>query len=151
MKIYWLCIGSSERPVFYSELSKLEGEELSGVAAARGGLRGWAEEKYVRMQKYMQESEQGVGRRIRQTWEWLHARVSPHEWLLRSLRNATSIEIYHPTGISTEAARETWEKYIAGRRRHHLLWFAVNAVIAPATLLLMVIPGPNVIGYSTLR
>ncbi len=151
MKIYWLNL-DGEHPVFYSEpLPPTEADEAAQSAVAEGGLRenlrGWAIVRYKSLQKVLHESESGFGLRMRRAWEWLQNQISPHEALPRSLRLATTIELYHPACVSEEKAKEAWAHYLTARWRYHLLWFTVNALVAPLTLLLMWFPGPNVIGY----
>ena len=150
MKVYWLNL-DGEHPVFYSESLPTEADEAAQAAVANGslreGLRSWAVVRYKSLQKVLHESESGFGLRMRRAWEWLQNQISPHEALPRSLRLATTIELYHPARVSEEKAKDAWAHYLAARWRYHLLWFTVNALIAPLTILLMWVPGPNVIGY----
>ncbi len=150
MKVYWL-YDDGDQPIFYSEPLQSEADETAQSAVARGelreGLRSWAVVRYKSLQKVLQESESGLGLHLRRTWEWLQARISPHESLPRSLRLATSVELYYPTRVTEEEAKEAWSRYLGARWRYHILWFAVNALIAPLTIILIWVPGPNVIGY----
>lgn len=147
MKVYLLPLGGGEY-LFYSEGP--EAAEAAGEAEAgaeRGGLRGWAERKYKSLQSVLNESESGVGLRVRLAWEWLQRRTAPDEPLLRSLRGAGEIKLVHPSSLSTEDVRERWEDYLSSRNRRHTLWLALNAIVSPLTVLLAPLPGPNVIGY----
>lgn len=144
MKVYLLPV-ESEECLFYSEGPELTDEVE--VAAPREGVRGWAERKYKSLQAVLNESESGVGLRVRRAWEWLQKRTSPDEPLLRSLRSAASIELVHPSSLNEEAARERWECYLSSRSRRHTFWLVVNATFSPVTVLLAPVPGPNVIGY----
>lgn len=145
MKVYWL-YDEGEQPIFYAEPIQ-SGAHEAAQSDMREGLRSWAVVRYRSLQKVLQESESGLGLHMRRAWEWLQARISPHESLPRSLRLATSVELYHPTRVTEEEAREAWARYLGARWRYHLMWFIANAVIAPLTILLVWIPGPNVIGY----
>lgn len=144
MKIYLLHI-DGRGPVFYSEGPESIAEVVN--SAPERGLRGRIERKYRDLQLAIRESEQGVGARMRRAWEWLHRRTSPDESLLRHLRSATAIEIFHPATITQEETRAAWGKYLASRQRRHIWWFIINFLISPLTILLVPIPGPNIIGY----
>lgn len=149
MKIYLLRV-TDERNVFYAEAFKKNADELREAqleAQTGAGLRGWLTRKYADLQNALATSESGVGLRMRRTWEWLHRRTSPDETLMRSLRTAHEIELYHPTTVSAGEAKESWSQYLQQRRRFFLLWLVVNALIAPLTLLIAMFPGPNIIGY----
>ncbi len=78
---------------------------------------------------------------------WLLRWVSPDEPFLRQLRSATHIKVHHPTWMSGAIARRHWARYLRRRRRRHAIWFALNAVVSPLTIILALLPGPNVIGY----
>lgn len=144
MKVYLLPL-EDEECLFYSEgpEAATEAEE----AAPREGVRGWAEQKYKSLQVVLNESESGVGLRVRRAWEWLQKRTAPDEPLLRSLRGVGSIELVHPATMDERRTRERWEDYLSSRNRRHTFWLVVNAIFSPLTLLLAPLPGPNVIGY----
>lgn len=144
MKIYLLSLNDGRR-VFYSE--RLETVAESENVMARRGLRGWAERKYKSLQVILNESEKGVGLRMRRAWEWLQKRVSPDEPLLRSLRSVRAIEIYYPPPLPEEETRSLWTDYLKSRQGRHTFWFVVNALVSPLTVLLAPLPGPNLIGY----
>jgi hypothetical protein len=76
----------------------------------------------------------------------LQLRIPPDEVLLRRLRKAKTIVIYHPSRSTSEDACVEWEKCLASRRVRHLLGLALNLAIAPLSLLLVPLPGPNVVG-----
>lgn len=145
MKIYLLLL-DDERCVFYSEGPETIAEDERS-ATPRAGFRGWVEQKYKNLQLTINGAEGGVGLHMRRAWEWLQKRTAPDEALLRSLRNASEINIYHPSSVSEDEARLLWANYLSNRRRRHTLWLAVNALISPLTVLLAPLPGPNIIGY----
>lgn len=144
MKIYLLSLEGG-RCVFYSEGPEAVAE--SETAEPRAGVRGWVEGKYKNLQVILTESEKGVGLRMRRTWEWLQKRISPDEPVLRSLRGASSIELYYPLAFTEEETHTLWRDYLKGRQGRHTFWFVVNAIVSPLTLLLAPLPGPNLIGY----
>jgi len=144
VKIYLLSLADG-RWVFYSE--GLETVAESESAVARRGLRGWAERKYKSLQVILNESEKGVGLRMRRTWEWLQKRTAPDEPALRALRSVRAIELYYPPTLTEEETRSLWTDYLKSRQGRHTFWFGVNAFISPLTVLLAPLPGPNLIGY----
>lgn len=148
MNVYLLRT-STGQTVFYAngrkdgevEESPVESEGRQGALRAVG-------RRYTAMQKLLKESERGVGLRMRRMWEWLDRRTSPDEGWLRALRTASHVELFYPADKFTEEeARTLWRKYLADRSRRHAFWFVMNFVIAPLTLVLALVPGPNLIGY----
>lgn len=145
MKIYLLEM-SAQGPVFYSEGPESD-TESAGATTPERGVRAWVERKYKNLQLAILESEEGIGAHMRRIWEWLHRRTSPDESLLRQLRGANTIQIFHPTMMTPEQTRTFWLRYLAHRQRRHIWWFIINTLISPLTVLLAPLPGPNVIGY----
>ena len=43
--------------------------------------------------------------------------------------------------------RAHWQNYLTRQWRRHLFWLGFNAVIAPISVILAILPGPNLIGY----
>ncbi len=147
MKVYLLPLVDDDC-LFYSEGPETAVELETTIAAPeRGGVRGWAERKYKSLQVVLNESESGVGLRMRRAWEWLQRRTAPDEPLLRSLRGVKAVEIVHPAALDEEEACERWKCYLSSRSRRHTFWLVVNATFSPVTVLLAPVPGPNVIGY----
>ncbi len=152
MNFYLLRL-DDERCIFYSEETEASAAKdnrgLSDDYAKKGdGARAYVERKYKSLHSTLTESESGVGLRMRRLWEWLHERTSPDESALRRLRHASQITMCYPSSVDEETARALWMNYLASRGRRHLWWLSINALVAPVVLLLLMpIPGPNVIGY----
>ncbi len=147
LKVYLLHLDQT-RTIFYSEEPERgAAEESDATVPPPGDARGWVEHKFQSLQTKLNESEQGIGLRMRRVWEWLHRRTSPEEVLLRRLRNVSSVELFHPATLTAERAREMWSDYLARRQRYHRIWLTANLLTTPVTLLLAPIPGPNIIGY----
>ncbi|MDT4898373.1 MAG: hypothetical protein QOH25_3450 [Acidobacteriota bacterium] len=144
MKIYLLSLDGG-RCVFYSEGPEMVAE--TETVAPRRGMRGWAERRYQSLQAILNESEKGVGLRVRRVWEWLQKRIPPDEPLLRSLRGARAVALHHSPTFTEEEVRSLWQEYLKSRQGRHMFWFIMNALVSPLTLLLAPLPGPNVIGY----
>lgn len=152
MKFYLLRL-DDERCIFYSEEADAGGakdnrESPDSAVTNSDGVRAYVERKYKSLHLTLTEAETGVGLRMRRLWEWLHERTSPDESALRRLRHAAHITICYPSSVDEETARALWMNYLASRQRRHLWWLSINALVAPLTLLLLMpIPGPNVVGY----
>lgn len=151
MKIYLLHLNDGQQ-LFYSEGLEAVAEDSASASShlsqeASPGLRVKLERKYKEWQTTLGKAESGMGLRARRIWEWLQQRISHDELLFRDLRSAAAIEFYHPTTMTNIQALAAWTNYLRRRRRYHLLWLTVDALIALLTVPLMVIPGPNIIGY----
>jgi hypothetical protein len=127
--------------VFYSEEPEVE------VASTEGGVRQWIEEKASAIQSELKKPSTRIGLHMGRLWEWLHSRTKPDESFLRRLRTAKNIEIYYPQNMDEARVKREWTSYLRKRSRSHRLWLIVNGIISPLTLLLAIIPGPNLIGY----
>jgi hypothetical protein len=128
-------------------LFSAEAPESHDDPVTHHGLRGWVERKAKALKTKWNHADRGVTGKVRHAWEWLNKRVPADEPMLVRLRTAPSIEIHHPSSISSDEARALWSEYLANRRRRHLPWLGVNAVVSPLTVLLAPLPGPNVVGY----
>lgn len=147
MKVYLLYLDDG-RHVFYSEGPETPDAGESAAAAGGGqGLRAWAERKYQSLQTTLGRAESGVGLHMRRAWQWLQRRAAPDESMLRSLRNASELQLYHPSMMKEDEARLLWSGYLKERGRGHAFWLVLNALVTPLTVLLAPVPGPNVIGY----
>jgi hypothetical protein len=134
-----------DRTLFYAEPvpTVVENREVS----RHKGALAWAEHQYFKFEKVLRESERGIGLRVRRVWEWLHRRTSPDEAVLRTLRLADTVELYSPAEMTSQKAMESWSHHISAKRRRHTLWLIIDTIVTPLTLLLMPLPGPNVVGY----
>jgi len=144
VNVYLIPLGATG-PIFYSEGPVREDARPS--LEPKGGPRGWLERKFRSMQTALHRSEGGMGLRIRRLWGWLQRRIPPDEPLLRRLRKAGMVVVHHPSLFTREEARAEWLAYLAGRRGRHLLGLTLNLAISPLTILLVPVPGPNVVGF----
>jgi hypothetical protein len=144
VKVYLLSLDGG-RCVFYSEGPETVAE--AEMPAPRKGVRGWAERRYKSLQALLTESEKGVGLRVRRVWEWLQKRIAPDEPALRALRGVRTVKLYHSPAVTEEETHALWTNYLKSRQGRHTFWFVVNLLVAPLTLVLAPLPGPNVIGY----
>jgi hypothetical protein len=132
------------RPLF--RLHGSETEDKSFVTT-QGGLRGWLTRKLHALHDGFRDSENTLAQTTRQVWDWLQRRIHPDEPLLIRLRSVQAIEVYHPASLSAQEARASWSEFLTRRQRRHWPWLILNTLIAPLTVLLAPLPGPNLIGY----
>jgi hypothetical protein len=65
-------------------------------------------------------------------------------WLLRRV---TSASLVYPSTLSDASAAAVRDRLLAHARRHHGRWLMVDAAAVALTAVLILLPGPNVIGY----
>ena len=122
-------------------------DRAGGAQAAPSGMRGWVHRKLEHFKTSWHNSQGGLARRLRQVWDWLHRRMPPDETMLARLHSAPEIEVRYPDSMTDQEVRTAWRGYLSSRQRRHWPWFLFNAVSSPLTLLLIPVPGPNVVGF----
>jgi hypothetical protein len=143
MKVY-LILRPGRGAAFYSEDPEVAGEELSGRPARppRGRLERWARALKAALQRAARRGGR-IGRRL---GDVLARRPAPDEPLLRGLRGADALVLFHPEKHDGRDARREWLRYLARRRRGQALAALVDLGLAVLSLPLALLPGPNVIG-----
>jgi hypothetical protein len=131
--------------VFYFEEDA--DSDSSAEPVEHGGLRGYLERLYHRWRWSFRHPSGRVTKWMRRVWDWLQRRMHPDEPLLASLRSAPTIEVYHGVSLPATEVRALWLAYLRGRMRRHVFWLVFDAAVAPLTILLAPLPGPNLIGY----
>ena len=142
MKIY-LIHTNDGRNIFYSAPAL----EMDTPKVEHTGVRGWFEKKANEMRASWSENHDGAKGRVKAVWEWLQRATFADEGLLLRLRHAQNVKIHHAPKLSKEHVQEIWLQYLSQRERRHWIWFSLNALITPITVLLAPLPGPNVVGY----
>ena len=66
---------------------------------------------------------------------------------LWSLRGMTSAPFLYPDDLTESSAAAARGELLAQARRHHGWWLLANVVGVAVTAVLVLVPGPNVIGY----
>ncbi|MGE5358012.1 MAG: hypothetical protein ACM3NQ_03280 [Bacteroidales bacterium] len=77
---------------------------------------------------------------------WLAEKIAEQR-LLWHLRRQTQVTAWHPDDVSAAAAEAEVRGILREDARRHGRWVVVHAVAAGLSLLLMPIPGPNLLGY----
>ena len=140
LNVYLLTLTSDQR-VFYSEMI------APAESPAHTGLRGWAERRLRRLEQRWTHSRGTAARWGRAVWSWLHSRTHPDEPLLGRLRSASAITLHHPASMDADIASDVWAHLLDRGWRRHLPWFIIDTLVAPLTIVLVPLPGPNLIGY----
>ena len=82
--------------------------------------------------------------------DWLVRRIAEsiaEQRTLWSLRGVESAVFVHPSNLSSASAAAIRERLLTHRRRHHGWWLIANLVGVAVTAILVLLPGPNLIGY----
>jgi hypothetical protein len=89
----------------------------------------------------------GLMRRLRlRGVRWIAERVAEQRLLWR-LRGQTAVRAFFPAGIDPAAAHATIRANLDRESRRHLRWLVIDTVGGLFSLLLMPLPGPNMLGY----
>lgn len=135
LSVFWIeRIGN--RPFFFGEPPPESTPPPNGFVRWLGGI-----------QERLTRAEGGMGQLARKVEDWLKRRVRADEALLGRLRDVSAIDLGHSSRQNPKAVLKAWRRYLHRRRRRHWPWFLVYLVLAPFTLLLAILPGPNVIGF----
>ena len=88
--------------------------------------------------------------RLARMRDWLVRRIAEsiaEQRTLWSLRGVTAAAFVHPANLSTESAAAIRARLLAHARRHHGWWLIANLLGVAITAALILLPGPNLIGY----
>ena len=137
-----------ERFFFFADQSELDQDEGDGSSTApRSGFSKWLGERIAKFKAAWQDAGSGALYWVRRVWDWLHTLLRPDEPMLARLRSARRIKLHHPATRSEGEVLSNWRNYLTRQRRRHFFWLGFNAVIAPISVILGPLPGPNLIGY----
>jgi hypothetical protein len=82
--------------------------------------------------------------------DWLVRRIADSiadQQTLWSLRDRTAASFVYPADVSEASATAFRDRLLVQARRRHGIWLLVNLVVAVTTVALVLLPGPNLIGY----
>lgn len=143
MNVYQLYIEGKRRPVYHAE----HPEDTTPRDERGRPVRSRLERSWRNLRAILKRAVRKGGPNVGRLWNWLNRRPPPDEPLLQGLRHADGVTVFFPTTINDAEARRLWNRYLARRWRRHLITFAWDLAISPLIALLMVLPGPNVVGY----
>jgi hypothetical protein len=97
-----------------------------------------------------QEAPGAGSGRLGQARDWVVRKIADsiaEQRTLWSLRRLTSSAFVYPADLSEAAAEAARQLLLTRARRHHGWWLLLNLGGVAATAILVLLPGPNLIGY----
>lgn len=86
------------------------------------------------------------GRLKNRMLRWI-AESMAEQRLLWQLRGTVTASLFHPDDLTPAQARELLNRSLRRDWERHRFWLVIDSVCGFASLLLVLIPGPNVVGY----
>ena len=77
---------------------------------------------------------------------WVAERIAEQR-LLWNLRRETAVVAFHPQDLTFEQTQTLIRRMLQRDWERHRLWLAVDAVLLLGSVALILLPGPNIIGY----
>ncbi len=99
---------------------------------------------------HAQRETAALSGRLARGRDWLVRRIAEsiaEQRTLWSLRRVSSALFVHPSNLSSASAAAIRERLLTHRRRHHLWWLIANLIGVLVTAILVLLPGPNLVGY----
>lgn len=84
---------------------------------------------------------------VSRTLRWLQRWKREDEELLRALCSVEAVRVEYPSAWKPNRARRRWGQMLRSGRNHHLFGLGLSLALLPISLLLTVVPGPNVLGF----
>lgn len=147
MTIYLIWLDDKQCLFCADEATLHEGEPEPPPDAKPGGVRGFFSDRLKRWKTRWSDDRTGVLSWMRRGWDWLHSWTRPDEPMLARLWSSPRLLIRHPASLSPGEPAAIWNHYLRGQFHRHLFWMTVNGIITPPSVILAVLPGPNLIGY----
>ena len=113
---------------FKEALARVEEERLSGEKRVHDGPRSWTERMKDR------------------ALCWIVEKIAEQRLLWR-LRNESDLCLHHPDDITTEDATCRARAELQREAARHMKWVIIDGLLFVASGALVLVPGPNVIGY----
>jgi hypothetical protein len=82
----------------------------------------------------------------RRTMRWVAESIAEQR-LLWNLRRYASADLYYPDDMTADAAIDLMKRQLARDYDKHRLWLAINSILMVGSAALILIPGPNIVGY----
>lgn len=113
---------------FKEALARVEQERLSGETRVHEGPRTWTERMKDR------------------ALCWLAEKIAEQRLLWR-LRNESVLMLHHPDDLSADQAIANARTDLQREADRHMRWVIIDGVLFAASAALVLVPGPNVVGY----
>jgi hypothetical protein len=110
------------------------------------------EEEIIHDSSWRKASEKGreLWQRVKERYERVACEAFAGDRFVRRLRSFKKITVVLNRPIDPVLARTKLKQMIRDRSYHHLRWMIIDLLLLPLSLFIMVIPGPNLIGYYLL-
>jgi hypothetical protein len=107
------------------------------------------EEEMIHDSSWKKASEKGreLWQRIKDRYERVACEAFAGDRFVRRLRSFKKITVVLNRPIDPVLVRTKLKQMIRDRSYHHLRWMIIDLLLLPLSLFIMVIPGPNLIGY----
>ena len=113
---------------FKDALARAEQQRLSGETPVDTGPQTWTERL----------KDRAVA--------WIAEKIAEQRLLWR-LRNESELTLHYPDDVTAEVATSRARAELQREADRHLKWMVVDGVLFVASAALVLVPGPNVIGY----
>lgn len=138
--------------VFYAPPEMLTAYDDAPPSGLWGRLLHRAHRIHDEALRLMQEPPNRFWRGIRRVWRRLEQWTHPGEGLLRAVGHADAVELVHDGELDDAAVQSEWIKWLKTRLAVHERGVRLNVALLPVTLLMGLLPGPNVfIAWNALR
>jgi hypothetical protein len=91
-----------------------------------------------------------AGTRLGRLQEWIMAWVAERiaeQRLLWNLRRETAVVAFHPQDLTFEQAHTLIRRMLQRDYERHRVWLVVDGLLLVGSIALILVPGPNIIGY----
>ncbi len=110
------------------------------------------EEQIIHDSGWKRASEKGreLLHRIKERYERIACEAFAGDRFIRRLQSFRKIHVALNRPIDPVIVRARLRQMLKDRSYHHLRWMIIDLLLLPLSLVIMIIPGPNVIGYYLL-
>jgi hypothetical protein len=88
----------------------------------------------------------GLGRLQEWIMAWVAERIAEQR-LLWNLRRETAVVAFHPQDLTFEQAHTLIRRTLQRDYERHRVWLVVDGLLLIGSIALILVPGPNIIGY----
>jgi hypothetical protein len=103
-----------------------------------------------RWKKTPEKSREEMWQRVKIRYEQIACEAFADDRFLRRLRRFRKITVFLNRPIEVSEVRERLTRMLRDRSYHHLRWLIIDSLLLPLSLFVMVLPGPNFVGYYLL-
>jgi hypothetical protein len=151
MDVFVIPVGS-DRYELYCEAAVEEPQPASEGSGIIGRIR----YRFAVMLHQAEERRRGVGShapsasRVGRLHDWIMAWVAERiaeQRLLWNLRRETAVVAFHPQDLTFDQAHTLIRRTLQRDWERHRWWLAADSLLLLGSIALVLLPGPNIIGY----